>query len=176
MYDVSRNGCLGWEIEELYETYRTRIYRTIRGIVLDAWAADDLTQRTFEKAFRARRRGRGHEQARLMLHRIAVKIAIAHTRRQSLARLLPPRLFAGAGQAAVDRVEVPTVAVRALRALSPKLRTVVVLHLYGEMTRAEIAEILRSRPVRVDTQLSAAMRVMQRALIPEERAPAIANE
>src|SRR5258706_9740202 len=74
------------EFEEYYVRHRMQIYRTIRGIVLDAAAAEDLTQETFEKAYRYQRKRGDVESVGAWLHRIAVNAAISHLRRQNLAR------------------------------------------------------------------------------------------
>ena len=144
--------------------YRMQIYRTIRGIVLDAAAAEDLTQETFEKAFRHRRKRGDVESVGAWLHRIAVNASISHLRRQNLARLLPLRLFLGAPPTGFERVEARTLVTGALAALSPKLRVVVVLHFYAGMTRDETARTLRIPPGTVASRLGAALESMRRTL------------
>jgi RNA polymerase sigma-70 factor (ECF subfamily) len=74
-----------------------------------------------------------------------------------------PRLYMP--QAPADeQVEDKTLAVRALAALSPKLRAVVVLSFYARMTRDEIARVLNVPPGTVASRQSAAMEIMRRAL------------
>ena len=152
------------EFEEHYERYRTPIYRTIRGIVLDAAAAEDLTQDTFEKAFRYQMERGEVDSVGAWLHRIAVNGAISYLRRQNLARLLPLRLLLGTGQSPLDHVEARSLVTRALSALSPKLRVVVVLHYYAGMTREEMARTLGIPPGTVASRLGAALESMRRTL------------
>ena len=153
------------DFEALYERYRLQIYRTIRGIVLDGPAAEDLTQETFERAYRTREEFRGSAPLGAWLHRIAVNLAISHLRRQGRLRQLPFRLFTrpdtGRG---FDRVEASTLTQRALAALRPKHRAVVVLHFYAGMTREEIAEVLGVPEGTVASRLSAGLAVMRKAL------------
>ena len=157
------------EFEFQYEQYRLRIYRTILGIVMDAAVAEDLTQETFERAYRWYRRHRDVSSMGAWLHRIAVNTAISHHRRQSLARLLPLRLFLGAPSSSFESVETRRLARRALAALSPKLRATVILHFYLGMTREEIARTLGIPPGTVASRLGAALQTMRNTLLESER-------
>jgi RNA polymerase sigma-70 factor (ECF subfamily) len=153
------------EFEDHYQRYKMQIYRTIRGIVLDAAAAEDLTQETFEKAFRYQRERGDVESVGAWLHRIAVNAAISYLRRQNLARLLPLRLFLGAPSTGFERVEARTLVTRALAELSPKLRATVVLHFYAGMTRDQIASTLGIPPGTVASRLGAALENMRKTLV-----------
>ena len=73
---------------DLYAVHGQAIYRIIRGIVLDAAVADQLTDRTFEAAAPSLRAAAGAGSTRLALHRLAVRAAIRHLRRRGLLRLL----------------------------------------------------------------------------------------
>ena len=55
-----------------YEQFRLQVYRSVRGIVLEAAAAEDLTQETFERAYKARHDFRARASPGAWLHRIAV--------------------------------------------------------------------------------------------------------
>lgn len=156
------------QFEAIYTVYRARIYRTIRGIVLDAEIAEDLAQDTFLRTFRWLL---AHDSTNVeaLLHRIAVNLSISYLRRQRLARMLPFRLRPASQPSAFDKVEARTVATKALTALkSPKLRAVVVLHFYGDMTREEIASILGIPSGTVASRMAAALTAM-RSVLEEER-------
>jgi RNA polymerase sigma-70 factor (ECF subfamily) len=159
------------DFDLLYEQFRLPVYRAIRGIVLDGAAAEDLAQETFERAYKARGQFRTGSSPGAWLHRIGVNVAISYVRRQRLARLVLPRLYMPQASAN-EQVEDKTLAVRALAALSPKLRAVVVLSFYARMTREEIARILNVPPGTVASRQSAAMEIMRKALAePAGRGP-----
>jgi RNA polymerase sigma-70 factor, ECF subfamily len=161
---VTREAVL--DIEALYRQYRVRIFRAIAGVVFDDAAAEDLTQETFERAWRSRTSYRGApEDVGAWLYRIAMNAAMSWLRRQKLARLLPTRLFGGeADTGGMDLVENRQLADVALAALSPKLRVVVVLTYYSGLTRQEIAAALGVPPGTVASRLALAQQVMRAAL------------
>ena len=149
----------------VYQEYRLRIFRTLFGMVLDEATAEDLTQETFERAYRTREEYRAAAPVGAWLHRIAVNSAVSFLRRRQRARQLPFRLFmrsdSGKG---FEQVEASTLAQRALAALKPKYRTVVVLHFYAGMTREEIGEVLGIPEGTVASRLAGGLATMRRTL------------
>ncbi len=163
----------GLDIEALYQLYRIRIFRAIAGVVFDDAAAEDLTQETFERAWRARASYRGgDDEVGAWLYRIAMNAAMSWLRRQRLARLLPTRLFFGGDQGTdgMECVENRQLADVALAALSPKLRVVVVLTYYSGLTRQQVAAAVGVPPGTVASRLALAQQVMGAA--PERPAAA----
>jgi RNA polymerase sigma-70 factor (ECF subfamily) len=154
-----------------YQKYRDTIYRIIRGIVLDDGAAQDLTQETFEKAYRWQLSGGVVDSMGAWLRRVAINTAISHWRRQSLARLFPIRLFTGAGPSEFDQADDRALVSHQLGVLSPKLRAVVLLTFYERMTRDEIAHVLGIPPGTVASRLSAALGRMRKALGETDQEP-----
>jgi RNA polymerase sigma-70 factor (ECF subfamily) len=153
------------DFDAVYQQFRTRIYRTVYGVVLNEATAEDLTQETFERAFRTREEYRGTAPLGAWLHRIAVNLAISHLRRQRRARQLPFRLFTWSdADRGFEQVEARTLTQRALAALGPKHRAVVVLHFYVGMTREEIAEVLGVPEGTVASRLSTGLSVMRKTL------------
>jgi RNA polymerase sigma-70 factor (ECF subfamily) len=153
------------DVEALYERHRLRVYRAIRGVVFDPVAAEDLTQEAFERAWRARASFRGEpEEAGSWLYRIAMNTAMSWLRRNRLARLLSVRLFSPPDPGDFEDAENRTLAQRALLALSPALRVVVVMTYYSGLTRREVADALGLPPGTVASRLAAAQKVMRQAL------------
>jgi RNA polymerase sigma-70 factor (ECF subfamily) len=138
-------------------------------VVLDEATAEDIAQETFERAYRTREEYRGSAPLGAWLHRIAVNLAISHLRHQGRARQLPFRLFTRPDSRGFDRVEARTLTQRALGALRPKYRAVVVLHFYVGMTRDEIAEALGLPEGTVASRLASGLGVMRRTLAGAER-------
>jgi RNA polymerase sigma-70 factor (ECF subfamily) len=153
------------DFDLVYQEYRVRIFRTLYGIVLDEATAEDLTQETFERAYRTREEFRGTAPVGAWLHRIAVNLAVSFLRRRQRAQQLPFRLFTRSDAArGFERVEASTLAHRALAALKPKYRTVVVLHFYAGMTRDEIGEVLGIPEGTVASRLASGLALMRRTL------------
>lgn len=160
----------------LYEREYAGVYRTIRAILLDAAAAEDLTQETFLRAYRARHRYRPQAPPGAWLHRIAVNTAISHLRRQRLARLLPLRLYQPPADRDHERSEARTLVESVLGELSPKLRAAVVLHYFHQYTREEVAAILGVPSGTVASRLAKSLTIMRRRLITDQTAAPARSE
>jgi RNA polymerase sigma-70 factor (ECF subfamily) len=151
------------QFRELYDREYNAVYRAIRAVVLDPAAAEDLTQETFVRAYRARQRYKPTAPPGAWLRRIGVNLAISHLRRQKLARFLPARLYVAPDRREYEQAEARDVVTKALAALSPKLRAAVVLHYYEGMTRDEIAATLRIPAGTVASRIAKAVAIMRRA-------------
>src|SRR5207244_6157407 len=145
----------------LYQREYPNVYRTVRAIVLDAHEAEDITQESFVKAYRARTRYKPTAPVGAWLHRIAVNAAISHLRRRRLARLLPARLYQTPDDRDYARSEARGLCEAALAQLSPQLRAGVVLHYFHDYSRDEIAKILRIPSGPVASRMAKAMTVMR---------------
>jgi RNA polymerase sigma-70 factor, ECF subfamily len=154
----------------LFEREYLNVFRTIRAIVLNEHEAEDLTQDTFTRAYRARFRYRPTAPPGAWLHRIAVNTAISYLRRQKLARLLPMRLYQAPDDRDYARSDARTVVEAALAELSPKLRAAVYLHFYLGYSREEVAKALNIPSGTVASRIAKAMAVMRRKLGPEQAA------
>jgi RNA polymerase sigma-70 factor (ECF subfamily) len=152
------------QFEALYEREYTSVFRSILGIVLDSAMAEDLTQETFIRAYRARFKYKPTAPPGAWLHRIGVNVAISHLRRQRLARLLPGRLYTPPEGSDYDEADARSVVTDALEVLTPKLRAAVMLHFYQGFTREEVAAILGIPPGTVASRMAKAITLMRKKL------------
>ena len=151
------------QFRELYQREYASVYRAIRAVVLDPAAAEDLTQETFVRAYRARHRYTPTAPPGAWLRRIGINLAISHLRRQKLARFLPARLYMAPDRRDYDRAEARDVVGKAMASLSPKLRAAVVLHYYDGLTREEIAAVLGVPAGTVASRIAKAVAIMRKA-------------
>jgi RNA polymerase sigma-70 factor (ECF subfamily) len=152
------------EFRQLYDQEYISVYRSIRAVVMDSAAAEDLTQETFVRAYRARHRYTPTAPPGAWLRRIGINLAISHLRRQKLARFLPARLYMAPDRRDYDRAEARDVVGKAMVALSPKLRAAVVLHYYDGLTREEIASVLGVPAGTVASRIAKAVAIMRKTI------------
>ena len=152
------------EFRQLYDQEYLSVYRSIRAVVMDSAAAEDLTQETFVRAYRARHRYSPTAPPGAWLRRIGINLAISHLRRQKLARFLPARLYMAPDRRDYDRAEARDVVGKAMASLSPKLRAAVVLHYYDGLTREEIAAVLGVPPGTVAYRIAKAVAIMRKTI------------
>jgi RNA polymerase sigma-70 factor, ECF subfamily len=152
------------QFRQLYDQEYLSVYRAIRAVVFDSAAAEDLTQETFVRAYRARNRYTPTAPPGAWLRRIGINLAISHLRRQKLARFLPARLYVPPDRRDYDRAEARDVVGKALAQLSPKLRAAVVLHYYEGLTREEIAEVLQVPAGTVASRIAKAVAIMRKTM------------
>jgi RNA polymerase sigma-70 factor (ECF subfamily) len=126
-------------MERLYRTHWPRAYRAAYLVVHDAAGAEDIAQEAFLAAVRALDRFDRRRPFGPWLHRIVVNRAIDWARARSLRGEVE-----AVDEPAVDPeppAELPRL-VRALAALPPDQRAVIVLRHLLEYTPGEIAELL----------------------------------
>jgi RNA polymerase sigma-70 factor (ECF subfamily) len=152
------------QFRQLYDQEYLSVFRSIRAVVMDSAAAEDLTQETFVRAYRARHRYTPTAPPGAWLRRIGINLAISHLRRQKLARFLPARLYMAPDRRDYDRAEARDVVGKAMAVLSPKLRAAVVLHYYDGLTREEIAVVLGVPAGTVASRIAKAVAIMRKTI------------
>ena len=149
-------------LEELVNTYETTLYRAALAILGDAHEAEDAVQDTFRRALRAWPGFRGDCAVETWLVRIAINVC----KRQ----LRSPWRLLRAPQESLDslRMEGPEppddTLVRAIQALPPKYREVIILYYYQEWKAWEIAQRLHVPVSTVTVRLSRARGLLRERL------------
>lgn len=132
--------------EEIVDRYERRVYAVALRMCGDAETARDVTQEVFISALRSLRSFRGTARLSTWLHRVTVNASLDRLRRrrddlpleETAGRADPGR---GPEEAAVESDRARRVR-RAIAALTPEFRAVVVLHDLQDLAYAEVAEAL----------------------------------
>jgi RNA polymerase sigma-70 factor (ECF subfamily) len=158
---------------ELVRRWERKIYALAYGILGSAEDARDATQETFFAAYRNLHGFRGEAKVSSWLHRIAVNQCISRQRR---ARVRPETgleddAHGGAGGRATAAGHSPAAAAearerceavrRAVAALPPELREVVLMKEFEELTFQEIADALEIPLSTVKSRLYTALRQLR---------------
>lgn len=168
----------GVAFEALVLRYQSRLFRLVRLLAGSDWPdAEDLTQETFIRAYRAIEQFRGDSTFRTWLHRIALNVVWSHrARRRSGARLvaLEPaheaEMFAPAVAMSADDPEATLIRRQAidqaLSTLSAAARVVVILRDIQGLGYHEIATITGVPIGTVESRLFRARRRLRPLLDP----------
>ena len=160
---------------ELYEKYRTSVYRTALAITRDEKAAEDILQEAFLRVYTY-----AHSIDKAMplgpwLYRVTVNLSYSWTRQVK-------RWFQSL-QDVVDRWTVPVqrhpetlteeqewrqILLQAVDALPPRHRVVVILHYLEELSLKEIAYVLDVPEGTVKSRLHYARESLKRAILERE--------
>ncbi len=152
--------------------YREPIYRLARRMVHSHEDASDVAQEVFIRMHRALPRFAGRAQLRTWLFRIAVNLCLDHTGRRArhalteLKELIsePSPLENPVERA--ERRELSHVVARAIDALPPRQKVMVVLRVYQDLPYAEIGRIAGCAEGTVKATMFAAFRTLRKALAP----------
>jgi RNA polymerase sigma-70 factor (ECF subfamily) len=150
------------DFNRLYRDSRPRILRTLVAMVGDVGAAEDCVQDTFVKAYKAWPRWKPDAPAEAWLHRIAIRVAISHRRRERLrdAGALILRLGRSGTEDPQEDVESQDL-LTALRRLPPDQAAAVVLRHHHGYSNREIAAALGVPESTVSARLNAAKRKLR---------------
>ena len=128
---------------QLFEHFHAPILNYLNRMVNDRALAEDLTQDTFIKAYRALPKTRDDLSFKAWLYRIATNTAISHLRRGRIVKWLPILGDREAGDEALDRsVTRQTDISRALDELPKHYAAVLLLRHYQGLSLAETAQAL----------------------------------
>ncbi len=154
----------------LWEQHRSAVFRSILGVVGNTQDAEDLTQDTFLRAYRALGSFRGESQLRTWLIRIGVHLAIDHVKRKKAHPEVALDWDVGGGHAEVDphavveRNELRETVRKAINALPAHHRAVIVLRDIEGMDYSEIAQALGCSVGSVKLRLFRARRLLKQRL------------
>lgn len=154
----------------LWQRHRTVVFRTILGIVNSTQDAEDLTQDTFLRAYRALASFRGEAQLRTWLVRIGVHLAIDHVKRKKAHPEVSLDWDVGGAYAdidphvAVERNELRDTVRKAIDALPMHHRVVIVLRDIQGMDYSEMAQALGCSVGSVKLRLFRARRLLKQRL------------
>jgi len=146
-------------LDSLFHQYEESICSYLARLTGDWQRAQELTQETFVRAYRALCKGQCWDNPRAWLYRVASRLATDNYRRSQLLQWLPLRSTDGrqGGKRELETVTTERLAVRAaLKQLPPKYRVPLVLYVYQGCTVAEVAEMLELSVSAVKMRLSRA--------------------
>jgi RNA polymerase sigma-70 factor (ECF subfamily) len=160
---------------KLYDDYAPRIYRLAYRLAGDAHLAQDFTQDTFLRAFKALSDFRGEASLFTWLHRIAVSVTLNGLRKvrqfrerevavndtQTMEGLMPD---ASRGSAIVADPALNRRVVKATEALPEALRMTLIMHDIEGYTHGEIAAALNVPEGTSKARLSTARARLRQAL------------
>ena len=161
------------DFERLYRNSYRRILGTLITMLRDRAAAEDCTQDTFERAYKAWKSWRPDAPAEAWLHRIAINTAINGQRRERLQevgamlRRIGRPVEPADPAAVVERSDV----LDALRKLPPKQAAAIVLRHYHGYSNREIGIALGVPERTVASRLAAARARLQQLLQGSRGAP-----
>ena len=166
-----------WSFDQMYDDYKTPIYRYLLRLVGDREQADDLTQDTFVKAFRALPKMDATLKVSAWLYRIATNTAYDALRRRRLIAWLPWQALdhEPADVEGTDPQEIygTTELVRAaLRRMPQQYRAALLLYTQEGFSSREIATALHIAESGVKMYLSRARRSFREHYIALEGAAA----
>ena len=157
----------------IYERYYWRVFRMSYGMTGDHGNAEDLTQEIFMRAYQRLREFRGQSAFSTWLYRVAVNHSLNYGRkRRGEAREESPGEtdpLPGVGEsttaeAAVMRQQVTEQIHRALLALKPKLRMIVILKDIEGLSYEEIAQRANCSTGTVASRLNRSRKLLARKL------------
>jgi RNA polymerase sigma-70 factor (ECF subfamily) len=154
--------------EALFRQYEQPICSYLARMTGSVPRAQELTQETFIRAYRALLRGERWGNPRAWLYRVASRLATDDHRRRKLVEWLPLSATEQRGTPGVETVAIERVSIQsALDALPPRYRVPLILYDYVGHSVSEVAQILGLSASGVKTRLSRARKKFRQVYEPE---------
>ena len=150
-------------LDDLMVQHGSRLLRLCAMNLQDASLAQDAVQDTFLKAFRQFHRFRGDAEALTWLTAIAINVCRDY-RRTAWFRHVDRHVEADALPRAADFSFPDNTVIRAVMALPPRYREVILLRYYQNMTQMEIAAVLHISDRAVRQRLNKANNMLREQL------------
>lgn len=160
------------EYADFVRSHTRALLRSAYLLTGDQHLAEDLVQEALARTHRAWGRLRDAEHAAAYAHKVMYHAQVSLWRRRRVAEVLPGTLVERPDAPTDDLAEAAAQRVmlrRALQALSPKQRSVIVLRYFEDRTEAEAAQLLGVSTSTVKTQGARALQRL-RILLPDLRA------
>lgn len=154
----------------IFETYKTPVYRLIRGLTRDPELAQDLSQDAFIQAFQKLPQLQDHNALGSWLKQLSVNLTLAHLRK-------PQRLVA-VDSAALEHEELPQPSQAAaerlselddlekyLELLQPEEQQIVWLYLVEDFNHNEIAELYQIPAATIRQRYHRALKKLQQGVL-----------
>ncbi|MBM3473978.1 MAG: sigma-70 family RNA polymerase sigma factor [Armatimonadetes bacterium] len=154
-----------WALEELFRRYEPRVVRYLQRLVRDEEGADDLFQDASLRAYVNLSSFHPDRSFRAWLYRIATNAGLDWIRRRR--RALPAAQAEGVGpppEVLVIERDLVRRAEQAMAELSDDHRTVFLLRHFGQLSYAEIAQIVGSPEGTVRSRMHYAVRALREKL------------
>jgi RNA polymerase sigma-70 factor, ECF subfamily len=152
--------------ESLYREHSAAVYGLCLRMTASRNQAEELTQETFVRAWRALASFRGESALGSWLHRLAVNVVLeaGRSERRRTARVVPVPDLSGFGRAGTAEPGIAVDLQRALATLPDGARTVFVLHDVEGYRHEEIAAMRGVSTGATKSQLHRARRLLREAL------------
>jgi RNA polymerase sigma-70 factor (sigma-E family) len=146
------------DFEELYRNTWAHLFRVVYGVAGDRTVAEDALQAAYAKVYASWGRVQAAENPEAYVRRMAVNEVLTTVRRPWFRAERPTQDVRPTAVASHEASTVERDAVwRAVRALPPRQRAVIVLRYYEGLSEAEIARTLGCSAGTVKSQASAAL-------------------
>ena len=146
------------DFDRLYRDSHRRLVQTLVGMLGDPAAAEDCVQEAFVRAFRSWPRWRPDAPAEAWLHRIAIRLAISHRRREVLRS--PAEVVRRIGEP-VGPADRDLGLIDAMRLLPIEEAAILVLRHHHGYSNREIATALDTPESTIASRLASARRHLE---------------